>query len=198
MAGAYVEMRFETMAAIRKYGRATLEHNKMKKLKPIFVGFLLIISNTAYTDASEIYWAEIPIRPNFIVVGTLKEVIKDAFVMPGLKAHDEYETRYVHDGGWIDVEKILYGDSVGIQLPISWHADTRLHPAPIDGGVIKCSGEKTHFVGERRIWVLWRRKRHGEKLSMYYMYYGFQDLPVDSLKRVKKDIKDIINEGIAD
>ena len=84
-------------------------------------------------------------------------------------------------------------------LTIIVGSKTKLPPQKIiDGGVIQCSDEKTHFVGERRIWVLWRRKRHGEKLSMYYMYYGFADYPVDSLKRVKKDIKDIINEGIAD
>ena len=160
----------------------------MKRQVLIIYGFLLVVVSAATVYACKAYWADIPARPVFIVVGTLSEVNKSTFVLPGGDYGNGSELRYVHDSGWIDVERVLHGDPGAMRLPVSWLSDTWLYPTPPDGIDVYTSTEESHSVGERRIWVLWRRDRYSDEFSMYF---GFQDLPVENLKQVEKEIRDM-------
>jgi hypothetical protein len=171
--------------------KLTLERNKMKLRLLFFLDLLLIAATGGPVDADTAYWTSVRTRPVFIVVGTLSEVTKSAFVFPGWKERDGSETLAVYDRGWIDVERVLYGDSIATRLPISWFSDTWVDPPRADGLDIVSSSEETHSVGERGIWVLWSRNQYTGEFSKCF---AFQALPVEILNRVETEIKAMGNK----
>jgi len=157
----------------------------MKKRPLLFFGSLLIAATAVSANAIEVYWTGVPIRPTFIVVGTLADVRKEALVSPGFTWPDGRETVRIHDVGWINVERVLYGASASNRLPISWVSDVQFLPPRVDVELWS-EAEETHSVGERHIWVLWRRDRGSEEFSTYF---DFQDYPMETLSKVKRETR---------
>jgi hypothetical protein len=160
----------------------------MNKHALIISGLVLAAAGVATSYACEVYWTSVQAKPAFIVVGTVSEVINDAFVLPPGELPDGKRMREVHDTGWIEVEQVLFGDPIARWLPISWFAATRVDPTSPGSSYVDFSTGETYTVGDRRIWVLWRRDRVSDKFSMYL---DIQALPVESLKKVKKEIRDM-------
>jgi hypothetical protein len=157
----------------------------------LILGFLGIFGGSSTAGASDLYWAAVRPRPNLIVVGTLSEVKKDAFVVPDWAAQRRPELLEIHDSGWIEVDSVLYGGVALGRLPITWYAATRFHPAVKDAGPVVSFAEESHSEGDRGIWVLWRRTRHSDEFSMYFDFYL---LPLEWIEQVKKEIKQLENE----
>ncbi len=164
----------------------------------LFFGLWLIVAIGSCPEACEVYWKDVPIRPSFIVVGTLNDVTREAFMtlspyprrpdMPD-SVRSRPDFLVVGDTGWIDVEIVLYGDSEVARIPITWVSGSLFPPNPNYSARMYTTAQETHSVGERRIWVLWRR----DPKQMFPTYFEFQDLPIETLDQVKSEIKTIEN-----
>lgn len=138
--------------------------------------------------ADEAYWADVSVRPTYVVVGRLSQVTHYAYERPNGE-FDGYQTVLLYDTGSIIVERILYGESVPERIPVTWQSDHCFDPPRRDGITIYSQFEK-HAEGERRIWILWRQFGKSKKLAMYLT---FQDLDIQKMEQVQDEIKEMEN-----
>lgn len=160
----------------------------MKKRYSISICFLILLSCSIHANASEVYWTDNPVPPDLIVVGTLVEIEREAFESSGFPRIDGKASFMVHDSGFIKVEKRLFGDFKATRIPVSWISGSGVCATLDEPERRQIFKPITHYDGERRIWVLSNQMRFEMPRSEYY---EFQDLPVDSIKKVKAEIKEL-------
>ena len=145
---------------------------------------LIFLSNHSY--AVDVHWTEVAPSPDYIVIGTLISVEHECFQAPGFPAPTR-EQFMVYDCGWIEVEELLLGECLVERMPIGWISyliDSR-NPDVKGFHVDVC---EEHNIGERYIWVLWNRHSYEDPKAAYY---GFKEMPLDSLTNVQKEIERI-------
>lgn len=144
--------------------------------------------------ASEIYWTGQRERPNYIVVGSMREIVRGACevdhsadISGGLKYIE------VRDAGWIEIESVIWGSVTDIRLPVSWYARSRKSAADSTrDDLLYVSGERNMSEGDRGIWVLWDSiARSGCDTTETHW---FQFLPMSMLDRVTSEVEQLVGQ----
>jgi len=161
-------------------------HHKIATLAAAFV-----IVACGPLAASESYWTRQREQPNYIVVGSVREIVRSACeVDHSADVSGGFKYIEVRDAGWLEIESVIWGSCTDIRLPVSWHANSRKSPADsARDDLLYVSGETTMSEGYRGIWVLWARAGCDTTAT-----HRFQTLPMTMLEQVISEAEQLVEK----